>query len=153
ALQRLEKACALARTSDPTAAHDLVAAHHVNLLAVSGRLDDAAAQIAGGMAQARPERNAMALEIWAEIDVCVHFAAGRLSTARASVGSLPRPQRAGTTDLDMIRMAVLAEVAVHTDDRNLLHQLANDARSAYPTGASMVRRAAAHVLALAAWQC
>jgi DNA-binding CsgD family transcriptional regulator len=52
----------------------------------------------------------------------------------------------------MIRMALLAEVAVHTDDRNLLQQTVNDARNAYPTGASMVRRAAAHVLALAAWQ-
>jgi DNA-binding CsgD family transcriptional regulator len=49
-------------------------------------------------------------------------------------------------------MALLAEVAVHTDDRNLLQQMANDARDAYPTGASTVRRAAAHVLALAAWQ-
>jgi DNA-binding CsgD family transcriptional regulator len=52
----------------------------------------------------------------------------------------------------MIRMAVLAEVAVHTDDRNLLQQMVNDARNAYPTGGSTVRRAAAHTLALAAWQ-
>ena len=49
-------------------------------------------------------------------------------------------------------MALLAEVAVHTDDRNLLQQMANDARNAYPTGGSTVRRAAAQVLALAAWQ-
>jgi DNA-binding CsgD family transcriptional regulator len=152
ALRRLEKARGLDRASDPTAAHDLLAAHHANVLAVVGRLDDAAAQIANGTEQARRERNAMALDIWADIDAWVHLAAGRLSAARAEVESLPRPRRTGATDLDMIRMALLAEVAVHTGDRNLLQQMANDARNAYPTGASTVRRAAAHVLALAAWQ-
>jgi DNA-binding CsgD family transcriptional regulator len=49
-------------------------------------------------------------------------------------------------------MVVLAEVAVHTDDRNLLQQMVNDARDAYSTGSSAVRRGAAYVLALAAWQ-
>jgi DNA-binding CsgD family transcriptional regulator len=152
ALRRVEKVCALARASDPTAAHDLVAAHHANLLAVVGRLDDAAAQIANGIEHSRREGNAMALDIWADIEAWVHLAAGRLSAARAAVESLPRPQRTGATDLDMIRMALLAEVAVRTDDRNLLQQMVNDARNAYPTGASTVRRAAAHVLARAAWQ-
>ena len=52
----------------------------------------------------------------------------------------------------MIRMALLAEVAVHTDDRNLLQQMANDARNAYPTGSYFGRCASAHVLALVAWQ-
>src|SRR5437660_11425862 len=126
--------------------------HKANQLAVVGRLDDASAQIADGTEQARRERNAMALDIWANIEPGVHLAAGRLSAARAEVESLPRPQRPGATDLDMIRLALLAEVAVHTDDRNLLQQMEIDARDAYPTGASMVRRAAAHVLALAAWQ-
>ncbi|WP_066913882.1 helix-turn-helix transcriptional regulator [Mycobacterium interjectum] len=151
ALLRVEKACALARASDPTAAHGLVAAHRANLLAVVGRLDDAAAHIADGTEQARRERNEMALDIWADIDAWVHLAAGRLSAARA-VESSPRSQRTGATDLDMIRMALLAEVAVHTDDRNLLLQMVDDARNAYPTGGSTVRRAAAHTLALAAWQ-
>ncbi|OBB68022.1 LuxR family transcriptional regulator [Mycobacterium sp. 852014-50255_SCH5639931] len=152
ALRHLEETCALARASDPTAAHDLLAAHHANLLAVVGRLDDAAAQIESGIEQARRERNAMALDIWANIAAWVHLATGRLSAARAEVESLPRPQRTGATDLDMIRMALLAEVAVHTGDRNLLQQMAIEARDAYPTGASTVRRAAAQVLALAAWQ-
>ena len=48
-------------------------------------------------------------------------------------------------------MLILAEVAVHTDDRNLLQQMANDARDAYSTGSPGVRRAAAYVLTLAAW--
>jgi DNA-binding CsgD family transcriptional regulator len=152
ALRRLEKACALTYTNDAVLAHGYAAMHNANQLAVVGRLDDAAAQIANGIEQARRERNAMALDIWANIDAWVHLAAGRLSAARTAAESLPRPQRPGATDLDMIRMVILAEVAVHTDDRNLLQQMVNDARSAYPTGASTVRRAAAHVLALAAWQ-
>ena len=52
----------------------------------------------------------------------------------------------------MMRMVILAEVAVRTDDRNLLQQMVNDARDAYSTGSSVIRRAAAYVLALAAWQ-
>ena len=82
----------------PTAAHDLAAAHYANLLAVVGRLDDAAAQVADGIEQARRERNAMALDIWADIDAWVHLAAGRLSAARAAVESLPRPQPTGATE-------------------------------------------------------
>ncbi|WP_101946521.1 AAA family ATPase [Mycobacterium sp. 3519A] len=151
ALRRLEKARALDRASDPTAAHDLLAAHYANLLAVVGRLDEAAAQIAYGKEQARREHNAMALDIWGDIDAWVHLAAGRLSSARAVVESPQGEARTGGTDLDMIRMALLAEVAVHTGDRNLLQRMVNDARNAYPTGGSTVRRAAAHVLALTAW--
>jgi DNA-binding CsgD family transcriptional regulator len=52
----------------------------------------------------------------------------------------------------MIRMLILAEAAARTDDRNLLQQMLNDARDAYTTGESVVRRGTAHVLALAAWQ-
>ena len=44
-------------------------------------------------AQARRERNAMALDIWATIDGMVHLAAGRLTAARAAVESLPPPSR------------------------------------------------------------
>ena len=122
------------------------------LLAVVGRLDDAAAQVADGIAQARREGNAMALDIWATMDGIVHLAAGRLSAARAATESLPPPERTGVTELDMVRAVILAEVAARTDDRNLLQQMVNDARDAYSTGSSVVGREAAHVLALAAWQ-
>jgi DNA-binding CsgD family transcriptional regulator len=152
ALRRLEEVCALARASDVTAAHLLAAMHYAFLLAVVGRLDDAAAQVADGIAQASREGNAMGLDIWATIDGVVHLAAGRLSAARAASESLPPPQRTGVTPLDMIRMVILAEVAVRTDDRTLLQQMVNDVRDAYSTGSSVVRRGAAHVLALAAWQ-
>jgi DNA-binding CsgD family transcriptional regulator len=152
AVRRLEELCALARTSDATAAHDMAANHYPILLAAVGRLDDAAARVADGIEQAHRERNAMALAIWATIDGMVHLAAGRLSAARAATESLPSPQRTGASEPDMVRMVILTEVAVRTDDRNLLQQMVNDARDAYSTGSSVVRRGAAHVLALAAWQ-
>ncbi|MDT5084166.1 MAG: hypothetical protein QOJ61_1209, partial [Mycobacterium sp.] len=68
ALGRLEEVCVLARTSDATAAHDLAANHYAILLALVGRLDDAAAQVADGIEQARREGNAMALDIWVTMD-------------------------------------------------------------------------------------
>ena len=55
-VRRLEELCALARTSDATAAHDLAANHYAILLAVVGRLDDAAAQVADGTAARPPGR-------------------------------------------------------------------------------------------------
>jgi DNA-binding CsgD family transcriptional regulator len=152
ALRRLEELCALARASGVTAAYDFAAMHYPLLLAVVGRLDDAAAQVADGTEQVRRTGNAMALAIWAAIDGVVHLSAGRLSAARAAAESLPPPQRTAVTELDMIRTLILAEVAARTDDRNLLQQMVNDARDAYSTGSSVVRRGAAHVLALAAWQ-
>jgi DNA-binding CsgD family transcriptional regulator len=151
-VRRLEELCALARTSDATAAHDLAALHYALLLALVGRLDDAAAQVADGTEQARREGNAMALDLWATIDGSVHLAAGRLSAARAATESLPPPQPNGVTGPDMVRTVILAEVAVRTDDRTLLQQTVNNARDAYSTGSSFVGRGAAHVLALAAWQ-
>jgi DNA-binding CsgD family transcriptional regulator len=152
ALRRLEKACALARASDAIAAHDLAAMHYVLVLATAGRLDGAATQVADGTERARREGNALALDMWAMIVGVVDIAAGRLSAARAAVESQPPPQPGGATDADVVRMMILAEVAVHTDDRTLLQQMVNAARDAYPTGSYFVTWAAAHVLALAAWE-
>ncbi len=152
ALRRLEELCALARASGVTAAYDFAAIKYPVLLGVVGRLDDAAAQVAYETEQARREGNAMALDIWARWDGWVHLTAGRLSAARAAVEFLPRPQRTGITELDMIRMVILGEVAARTDDRTLLQQMVNDARDAYSADSSVVRWGAAHVLALAAWQ-
>jgi DNA-binding CsgD family transcriptional regulator len=152
ALRQLEEVCALAHASDATAAHGMAANHYPILLAAVGRLNEAAARVADGIEQARRERNTMALAIWATIDGMVHLAAGRLSAARAAVDSLPSPERTGVSEPDMIRIVILTEVAARTGDRNLLQQMVNDARDAYCTGSSVVRRGAAHVLALAAWQ-
>jgi DNA-binding CsgD family transcriptional regulator len=151
-VRRIEELCVLAHTSDATAAHDLAALHYAMLLGVVGRLDDAVAQVADGTAQGRRERNAMALDMWATMDGCVHLAAGRLSAARAATESLAPPQQTGVSEQDMVRTAILAEVAARTDDRTLLQQMVNDARDAYSTGSSVVDREAAHMLALAAWQ-
>jgi DNA-binding CsgD family transcriptional regulator len=151
-VRRLEELCALAPASGAAAAHDLVANHYALLLAVVGRLDDAVAQVAEGIEQARRERNAMALDMWATLDGMVHLAAGRLSAARAATESLPRPERTGASEPDMARIVILAEVAARTDDRKLLQQMLNHARDAYYTGSSVVRRGTAHVLAQAAWQ-
>jgi hypothetical protein len=101
--------------------------NYAHLLAVVGRSDDAAAQIADGTKQARREGNAMALDIWTLFDGVVLLIAGRLSAARAATESLPPQARTGATEPDMLRMVILAEVAVHTDDRNLLQQTVNDA--------------------------
>ena len=151
-VSRLGALCALPYTSDATAAHDLAAHHYALQLAVAGRVDDATAQIAEGTEHARREGNAMALDMWAIFGGLVHLAAGRLTAARAAVESLPPPQPTGVTELDMLRMVILADVAARTDDRNLLQQMVNAARNAYPTGSYHGRCAAAHVLALAAWQ-
>jgi DNA-binding CsgD family transcriptional regulator len=115
-------------------------------------LDDATARVADGIDQARRERNAMALALWAVFSGLVHLAAGRLLAARDATESLPPPQPTGATEHDVLRMVILAEVAVHTDDRNLLQQMANDAREAHSTGSAGIRRGSAYVLARAAWQ-
>jgi DNA-binding CsgD family transcriptional regulator len=151
ALRRLEELCALGRTSDATSAHDLAALHYALLLAVVGRVDEATAQIADGTEHVRRDGNAMALNMWAIFGGLVHLAAGRLSAARDAVESLPPAQPTGVTEVDILRMVILAEVAARTDDRNLLQQMANGARDAYSASSSLVGRAAAHVLALAAW--
>jgi DNA-binding CsgD family transcriptional regulator/cell wall-associated NlpC family hydrolase len=153
-VRRLEEVCALARTTDATAttAHFAAATRYAMLLAAVGRLDDAAAHVADETEHARREGNAMALDIWATIAGVVHLTGARLSAARAAAESLAPPTRTGVTERDMIRSVILAEVAVRTDDRNLLQQMVNDARDAYPAGSSVVRWVAAHVLALAAWQ-
>jgi DNA-binding CsgD family transcriptional regulator len=152
ALRRLEELGPLARTSDAAWAHDLAALHRALLLAVVGRVDDATARIADGTERVRREGNAMALNMWTIFGGLVHLAAGRLSAARDAVESQPPPQPTGVTELDILRMVILAEVAARTDDRNLLQQMVNGARDAYSASSSLVGRAAAHVLALAAWQ-
>src|SRR4029078_6961963 len=151
-VRRPEEVCALARTSDATAAHDLAAMHYSLLLAVVGRLDDAAARGADGIEQARREGNAMPLPIGATDDGLVKLTAGRLSAARAAMESLPPPQRTAVSEPDMMRMVILTEVAARTDYRDLLQQMFKGARDACSTGSSAVRRGAANVRALAAWQ-
>jgi DNA-binding CsgD family transcriptional regulator len=151
-LGRLEQLRPLAHTNETALAHAYAGMYHANLLAVVGRLDDATARVADGREQARREGNAMALAMWAVFSGLVHLAAGRLSAARDATESLAPPQPTGATEHDVLRTVILAEVAAHTDDRNLLQQMVNDAREAHSTGSAGIRRGSAYVLARAAWQ-
>jgi DNA-binding CsgD family transcriptional regulator len=152
ALRRFEEVRPLAHTNETALAHAYAGMYEANLLAVVGRLDDATARVAGGIEQAGKERNAMALAMWAVFSGLVHLAAGRLSAARDATESLPPPQPTGATEHDVLRTVILAEVAAHTDDRNLLQQMVNDARDAHARGSAGIRRGSAYVLARAAWQ-
>jgi DNA-binding CsgD family transcriptional regulator len=82
----------------------------------------------------------------------MEVAAGRLSAARAAIEWLPTPDRTGSTYVDARRMFILAEVAARTDDRTLLLETMSEARDAYSNGSPAVRREAAGLLGLAAWQ-
>jgi DNA-binding CsgD family transcriptional regulator len=152
ALDRFEGLSRIAHTNETALAHAYAGMYYANLLAVVGRLDDATALVARGIEQARREGNAMALAMWAVFSGLVHLAAGRLSAARAATESLPPPQPTGATEHDVLRTVILAEVAAHTDDRNLLQQMVNDARDAHSAGSAGIRRGSAYVLARAAWQ-
>ena len=150
ALERFERLRPLAYTNETALAHAYAGMFHANMLAVVGRLDDATARVAEGVGQAGREGNSLALTTWAVYSGWVHLAAGRLSAARDAAESLPPPQPTGATEQDVHRMLILAEVAAHTDDRNLLQQTANDARNAH-FGSPGQRRASAYVLTRAAW--
>ena len=52
------------------------AMHYAILLAVFGRLDDAASRVADGAGQARREGNAMVLNMWTVIGGIVHLVCG-----------------------------------------------------------------------------
>ena len=152
ALRRLKELCALARTSDADRSLSL-GRNALPAPAGGGRpIGRRCGPDRRGNSEARRAGNAMALELWATFDGVVHLTAGRLSAARAAVESVPTPARTGAGEPNMMRMVILAEVAARTDDRNLLQQMANDARDAYSTGSSVVRRGTAQVLGLAAWQ-
>jgi DNA-binding CsgD family transcriptional regulator len=151
ALHRVEELEALTPAGDTTA-HHLAAIHLANLLAVVGRLEDAAALVAGRTEKSQRERDGMALHIWGLTAGGVEVAAGRLSSARAAIEWLPTPDRTGSTYVDARRMFILAEVAVRTDDRRLLLEKMSEARDAYSNGSPAVRREAAGLLGLAAWQ-
>ncbi|OBI22477.1 LuxR family transcriptional regulator [Mycobacterium sp. E2327] len=150
-LRRVEELRALPPAGDMTT-HNLAACHLANLLAVVGRLEDAAALIATSTEASQKERDGMALHIWALMAGVVWLAEGRLSAARAAIERLPTPERPGSTFVNAMRMFTLAEVAARTDDRTLLVETMNEARDAYSNGSPAVRRGSACALGLAAWQ-
>ncbi|CAM3121572.1 LuxR family transcriptional regulator [Mycobacterium simiae] len=152
AIARLESLCALTRMAPVASTHDRARHNYANMLAVVGRLDDAAAQVADSVQRCRRQGNAMALHILFVVDGSIQLAAGRLAAARGATESLTLRNSTEATEIDMLRMVVLAEVARRTGDRKLLHEMVKQARDAHPAGSAAVRRGTAHVLALAAWQ-
>lgn len=151
ALHRVEELQELTPVGDMTS-HNLAACHLANLLAVVGRMEDAAVLVAKWTKKSQQERDGMALHIWGLTAGVVRVAAGQLSAARASTEPLPTPERTGSTFVTAMRMFTLAEVAARTDDRTLLVEMLTEAREAYFNGTPAVRRGAAAALALAAWQ-
>lgn len=151
ALHRLEGVCAQGRTREFVVSDLLAANHYANMLAVAGRMDEAAGQVAEGVQRAERERDEMMLDIWARISGMAHLAAGRLRAARAAVEPLPPPEHTDPTEFDLVRTVVLVVVAIATDDRNALQQMLYHMDEIHANGSSMVRRTAAYILALAAW--
>ena len=70
----------------------------------------------------------MALNMWTLSSVACSSSCGPVSAARAAAEPQPPPQPYRVTEADMLRMMILAQVAVRTDDRNLLQQMEIDAR-------------------------
>ena len=151
AIKRMHDVDAMTRSGEATMAHVVAAIHATSFAVFVGALDDAAAEVAKGTAQARCEQNAMAIPSWALLGAMVQVAWGRLSAARLIIEGVPREQWGASTEVGMNRTLILAEVAAHTDDRKLLQQLVIEAHDAYPDGSPLVSQGAAYVIGLAAW--
>lgn len=156
ALDRLKELCARCRTSELPAAYLLSAAHYANALAAVGHVDESVDLITSRAGRARQEHNAMAVDVWSTYAGMAQLAAGELDAARLAAEAVPIPDvhdstQPDVTELDVLRAAVLVEVALRTDDRKLLQQMLFHVRSAYAEGSAMERRTAAHALAMAAW--
>jgi DNA-binding CsgD family transcriptional regulator len=151
AIKRMHDVDAMTRSGETTMAHVVAAIHAASFPVFVGALDDAAAEVAKGTAQARREQNAMAIPSWALLGAMVQMARGRLSAARLIIEGVPREEWGASTEVSMNRTLILAEVAARTDDRKLLQQLVIEAHDAYPGGSPLVSQGAAYVIGLAAW--
>ncbi|CAM5724745.1 hypothetical protein MAUB1S_03775 [Mycolicibacterium aubagnense] len=150
ALDSLKQLCARSRAGDLSVAQLLSAAHYANALAAVGRVDEAADLISTRTVLARQAGNAMALDVWATYEGMASLAAGEIGVARVAAQAVTIPDHFELTELDVLRTATLIEVALRTDDRNLLQQMLVHARVAFDSGSAMERRTAGHALALAA---
>jgi DNA-binding CsgD family transcriptional regulator len=151
AVRRMEALRNSIRGEESGLAEVVAAIHWPSMLIAVGRLDEAAAEAAYDGDKARREQNAMALPSFTLNVGMTELAAGRLSAARATIEALPRHEWGDSTEVNMNRMLILAEVAAHTGDRKLMHDMAVEARGAYDDGSPLVSGGAAYVLGLAAW--
>ncbi|BBZ39455.1 helix-turn-helix transcriptional regulator [Mycobacterium conspicuum] len=151
--QALERLAVLTRSVEPGPVRHLAAINRAIVLLTLGQLDDAATSLAVSLRQARTQRNQMAVQLLTQIHALIHLAAGRLETARASVESLPEPERMTWTRIGgRIGLMVLARAGAHTNDRALLREVAINARDAHSAGGPGHRREAMAALAHLAWQ-
>ncbi|WP_231120847.1 LuxR family transcriptional regulator, partial [Mycobacterium colombiense] len=151
ALRRMDEVEALARSGEATFGGIYAAKRRAGVIVCTGSLEDASAQVAEGTEKAHRERNAMALPGWTHLGGMVHAAAGRLAAARGIIEALPRREWANSTEVNIERMLVLAEVAARTGDRMLLQDLVSEALVLYPSTSPLLSCGAAYVVALAAW--
>ncbi|OBB80340.1 LuxR family transcriptional regulator [Mycobacterium colombiense] len=151
ALRSMDKVEALTRSGEATFGGIYAAKRRAGLIVCTGSLEDASAQVAEGTEKAHRERNAMALPGWTHLGGMVHAAAGRLAAARGTIEALPRREWANSTEVNIERMLVLAEVAARTGDRKLLQDLVSEAQGLYPSTSPLLSCGAAYVVALAAW--
>ncbi|OBF33004.1 LuxR family transcriptional regulator [Mycobacterium sp. ACS1612] len=149
--QRMQDLHDRARGGEITLGHIVAGIHWPTILAYADHLDEATTLAEDGARVARQQRDGLSIPSWTLNEALVYLAGGRLSDARAAVESVPRADWGTATEINMNRMLCLAEIGVHTDDRNLLQQLIIEARDAQIEGSPLVTRGAAYVLALAAW--
>ena len=151
ALRRMDEVEALTGGGEATFGGIYAAKRRAGLIVCTGTLEEAGAQVAKGTEKAHRERNAMALPGWTHLGGMVHAAAGRLAAARDTIEALPRREWANSTEVNIERVLVLADVAARTGDRKLLQDLASEALGLYPSTSPLMSCGAAYVAALAAW--
>jgi DNA-binding CsgD family transcriptional regulator len=153
ALERIDGLDLLAGCDDVSFVYVLACVHRTNVLCFVGRCDEADAVVTRGVESAHRDGSGMAAALWALKAAEIHLVAGRLAAARATLESIASPLWGVTSEISVNRWMVLAEVAVHTGDQELLQQTVVEARAANPAGITLVNRGAAYVLALSAWHC
>jgi DNA-binding CsgD family transcriptional regulator len=151
ALRRMDEVEVLTRSGEATVGGMYAAKRRAGLIVCVGSLEEARAQVAAGTEKAHRERNALALPGWTHLSGMVHAAAGRLAAARRTIEALPRREWANSTEVNIERILVLAEVAVRTGDRKLLQDLVSEALELCSSTSPLLSCGAAYVIALAAW--
>ncbi|OBH60723.1 LuxR family transcriptional regulator [Mycobacterium sp. E2479] len=151
ALRRMDEVAVLSRDGEATFGAVYAAKRRAGLVVCVGSLEQARALVAEGTEKAHRERNAMALPGWTHLSGMVHAAEGRLADARRTIEALPRREWANSTEVNIERILVLAEVAVRTGDRKLLQGLVSEALGLCSSTSPLLSCGAAYVIALAAW--
>jgi DNA-binding CsgD family transcriptional regulator len=127
---------------------------HAFILVSLGRLREATALIAEGLAAAETEQRIEAVQSLTINQAMCDLAAGRLVAARTALEPILASQETGYSRLaNVVVWAHLASAAVQLDDKSLVRRTSTAARNAVETGQNpAVRRVALCTLGHAAWQ-